>query len=125
MFYPFPQVQQQTEIEVSVHETTAEFLRHMSSKLQDQGSNWSSRREEDYSNLEHELEQLRQAHQRDSIRLREMEEKYAKELRIKQVGIAFNSSQYSMLIRQLVLKVYHQHQHQHQHHSCCFHRNER
>lgn len=34
-------VQQQTEIEASVHAATAEFLRHMATKLQEQSINWS------------------------------------------------------------------------------------
>lgn len=92
-----PKVQQQTEIEVNVHEATAEFLRHLASRLQDQSSAWSARRDEDYSSREHDLEQLKQNHQRDMQRLKDMEDKHAKELRLKQVrvlaggGVGLNS----------------------------------
>ncbi len=77
-------VQQQIEIETNVNESTAEFLRHLATKLQEQSINWSSRREDDLQAKEAEVEMLRANHTRDTARLRDMEEKHGKELRLKQ-----------------------------------------
>ena len=78
------QVQQQIEIESNVHEATAEFLDHLSKRLQEQSINWGGRRDDDLSGKEQDLEHLRANHARDAHRLRDMEEKHEKELHAKE-----------------------------------------
>ncbi|KAG1679939.1 hypothetical protein FOA52_007003 [Chlamydomonas sp. UWO 241] len=76
-------VRQQTEIEANVHSATADFLRHMSAKMQEARVNWSARHDEDLANRDTDVEQLRANHARDTCVLRDMEEKHAAELRLK------------------------------------------
>ncbi len=78
-------MQQQIEIETNVHDATADFLRHLSIRLQEQSINWGGRRDEDLSSKEQDLEHLKANHARDAQRLKEMEDLHGKELRMKQV----------------------------------------
>ena len=77
------QIQQQIEIETNVHEATAEFLSHISTRLQEQSVNWGDRRDDDLSSKEQDLEYLKANHARDLHKLKEMEEKHGRELRLK------------------------------------------
>mmetsp|Transcript_39712 Transcript_39712/g.88232 ORF Transcript_39712/g.88232 Transcript_39712/m.88232 type:complete len:409 (+) Transcript_39712:167-1393(+) len=77
-------VRQQIEIEANVHAATAEFLRRMATKLQEESINWGARHDEDLYNRDRDLEMLKQNHARDSGRLKDMEEKYRTELMLKQ-----------------------------------------
>eukprot|EP00798_Chlamydomonas_sp_ICE-L_P028224 gene28224-31327_t len=76
-------VLQQVEIEANVHAATAEFLRKMATRLQEESIHWGGLHDEDLSNRERDLEGLKAAHQRDSQRLREMEDKYRQEMALK------------------------------------------
>lgn len=49
-------VQQQLEIERAVHATTAEFLKKLGGRLQDDRTRWAASREEDAAQRERELD---------------------------------------------------------------------
>jgi len=76
-------VRQRTEIEANVHGATADFLRHMSQRMQQARMDWSNRHDDDLSNHEVSLEQLKANHARDQRALQDMEAKHAEELRLK------------------------------------------
>lgn len=77
-------LRQQIEIEKSVHAATADFIRKLSTKLQEEAVNWTRQHEEDLSSKERELELLKSSHATTSVRLKETEERYREELALKQ-----------------------------------------
>ena len=50
------QVRQQIEIEKDVHGTTAEFLRKLSNRLQEESIKWSQNHDNDLSNRDRDLD---------------------------------------------------------------------
>ncbi|KAL6760996.1 hypothetical protein V8C86DRAFT_2545284 [Haematococcus lacustris] len=73
-------VQQQIEIESSVHAATVDFLRRLSTRLQEESIAWGQRHDSDLQSKERDLEQLKQNHMRDERRLREAEERWRQEM---------------------------------------------
>uniref|UniRef100_A0A6S8JR28 Dynein regulatory complex protein 9 n=1 Tax=Dunaliella tertiolecta TaxID=3047 RepID=A0A6S8JR28_DUNTE len=76
-------IQQQLEIETGVHETSKEFLKRLSTRLQEESINWNQRHDDDLQAKDRDLELLKQNHIRDERRLKELEEKYKMELTLK------------------------------------------
>lgn len=75
----------QIEIERNVHETSADFLRRRHAMMVEKGSDWSTKYENDTQAKDKEIEALKYNHQRDLVKLKELEEKYQQEMAEKEV----------------------------------------
>ncbi|GMH36705.1 hypothetical protein BSKO_04578 [Bryopsis sp. KO-2023] len=73
----------QIQIEKSVHEASAEYLKNLQANLQQESINWTQKSDKDIQEKEKEIQVLRANHQRDLTKLRDVEEKYKAEVALK------------------------------------------
>mmetsp|Transcript_14435 Transcript_14435/g.25193 ORF Transcript_14435/g.25193 Transcript_14435/m.25193 type:complete len:410 (+) Transcript_14435:94-1323(+) len=76
-------LQHQIEIETSVHQATVDFLRRASTTLQEESISWGTRHDEELAAKGRELELLKQNHVAAERRLREGEERWRMETRLR------------------------------------------
>ena len=67
-------------IEKKVHEDNVDFLQRKHAFMQEEALNWMQKHENDTAGKEKEIEILKLNHQRDAVKLKELEKKYKDEL---------------------------------------------
>ena len=73
-----------TDIEKKVHSVSMQFLKKKQVEMQEEVLNWSNKYENDTQNKDKDLESLKLNHQRDLVKLKELEIKYKEELAAKE-----------------------------------------
>ena len=68
------------DIEKKVHEDNVDFLQRKHAFMQEEALNWMQKHENDTAAKEKEIEILKLNHQRDAVKLKELEKKYKDEL---------------------------------------------
>ena len=68
------------EIEKRVHQQNVDFLQRKYSNMQEEALNWMQKHENDTQSKDKEIEILKLNHQRDAVKLEELEKKYKDEL---------------------------------------------
>ena len=77
-------LRQRITMEQRVHAVSAEFLKKKQASMQEEVLNWMQKYETDTTSKDKELETVKLNHQRDLVKLKELEEKYREELAAKE-----------------------------------------
>eukprot|EP00891_Asterochloris_glomerata_P008098 jgi/Astpho2/8098/Aster-03042 len=77
-------LRQQIALEERVHQTSADFLGKQAKQLREDALNWADRLEKDVTAKERDTEALKQEHQRDTSRLKDVKEAYEDEVTAKE-----------------------------------------
>jgi len=78
------QLKAKIDIEKKVHSVSMQFLKKKQVEMQEEVLNWSNKYENDTQNKDKDLESLKLNHQRDLVKLKELEIKYKEELAAKE-----------------------------------------
>jgi len=90
----------QLQLERQAHSSSATFLGAKQKEMQEEVLRWMHRHETDTHDKDKELERLKLDHQRDLVRLKELEEKYQQELADREVRLAEERRQAELKLQQ-------------------------